>query len=377
MSETGNTALLPTGLRDLLPPDAAFEAWAIERLMGTFAGHGYERVKPPLIEFETSLLAGPGAALSSQMFRVVDPISQRVMGVRPDQTLQVARMATSRLVNRPRPLRLSYAGQVLRVKGSQLRPERQFAQAGLELIGSAAASADAEVILLATEAAVALGAEEVTVDLTIPTLVPALFDDLGLDADARERCATALAHKDAAAVADVDGTALLTALVEATGTLERAAERLRAIDLPPKAAAERGRLLEVAGLIRADAPDLRITVDPVESRGFEYHTGVTCVLFAPGVSGELGRGGRYLAGETGEEATGVTLYLDTLLSVLPHPEEPFKLLLPHGTGRAARGKLRTEGWTVVSALEPVGDLEAEARRLGCTHVLTDGTPTRL
>ena len=49
-------ALLPTGLRDVLPPQAAHEADIVERLVACFAGHGYQRVKPPLIEFEESLL---------------------------------------------------------------------------------------------------------------------------------------------------------------------------------------------------------------------------------------------------------------------------------------------------------------------------------
>src|SRR3546814_3117616 len=69
------------------------------------------------------------------MFRVMDPVSQRMMGLRTDITLQVARIAATRLRDAARPLRLAYAGQVLRVRGSQLRPERQFAQAGFELIG--------------------------------------------------------------------------------------------------------------------------------------------------------------------------------------------------------------------------------------------------
>ena len=81
---------------------------------------GYQRVKPPLLEFEDSLLAGSGAAVAEQTFRLMDPDSQRMMGLRADTTPQVARIATTRLAGAPRPLRLSYAGQCLRVRGSQL-----------------------------------------------------------------------------------------------------------------------------------------------------------------------------------------------------------------------------------------------------------------
>ena len=57
---------------DLLPPEAEREAALVEALMAAFAGHGYERVKPPLLEFEDSLLAGSGAAVAEQTFRLMD-----------------------------------------------------------------------------------------------------------------------------------------------------------------------------------------------------------------------------------------------------------------------------------------------------------------
>ena len=98
-------ALLPEGLHDDLPPAAEHEAAVIDILLSAFRQHGYARVKPPLVEFEESLLAGPGQGLSRNMFRLMDPISQRMMGLRADMTPQVARIATSRLAKRARPLR--------------------------------------------------------------------------------------------------------------------------------------------------------------------------------------------------------------------------------------------------------------------------------
>src|SRR6476646_9645151 len=68
---------LPARLADLLPPDAGREARAVDIAIERFAAFGYERVKPPLVEFEESLLGGPGAALASQTFRLMDPVSQR------------------------------------------------------------------------------------------------------------------------------------------------------------------------------------------------------------------------------------------------------------------------------------------------------------
>src|ERR1041385_1271722 len=137
MNDVRPPALLPTALYDLLPAEAQVEADVTARLMGVLASHGYERVKPPLVEFEETLLSGAGAAMASDTFRTMDPVSHRMIGVRADMTPQVARIAATRLSHRPRPLRLSYAGQVLRVRGSQMRPERQIGQAGAEVIAVA------------------------------------------------------------------------------------------------------------------------------------------------------------------------------------------------------------------------------------------------
>src|SRR5215469_9768334 len=199
--EPNNRALLPAGLRDLLPPDAETEASAVEAIMDVFAGYGYQRVKPPLLEFEDSLLAGSGAAVAEQTFRLMDPVSQRMMGLRADTTPQVARIATTRLVNAPRPLRLSYAGQCLRVRGSQLAPDRQITQAGIELIGCDNPAADAEMVLVGAEALASVGLTRTSFDLTLPTLVPSLLDDAGMQGAHRAALARALDRKDAASVA--------------------------------------------------------------------------------------------------------------------------------------------------------------------------------
>src|SRR5690349_2956773 len=247
MNDVLHPALLPVGLRDLLPPQAAWEAAVVERLMAALAGFGYERIKAPLIEFEESLLSGAGAAMAKETFRLMDPISQRMIGVRADMTPQIARIATTRLRKAPRPLRLCYAGQVLRVKGGQLRPERQVGQVGAELIGSAEVAADVEAVALAAEALGAAGVAGLSADLSLPTLVPALCAALGLDAATTEALRGALDHKDAAAVSAVGGRAaeLLSRLLAGAGAAKKALGTLNALDLPEEAAAERARLAGV------------------------------------------------------------------------------------------------------------------------------------
>ena len=377
MTKTAEKALLPAGLQDLLPPDAAQEAAILGRLVEAFAGFGYQRVKPPLMEFEDTLLSGAGRAVAGESFRLMDPVSQRMMALRADITPQVARIAATRLQSAPRPLRLCYGGQVLRVRGGQLRPERQFGQAGAELIGAPQEAGDAEVVVLAVSALEAVGLESLTVDLSLPTLVPAVTQALAMESETAEALRQALDRKDAEAVSTLSGgeDALFDGLLQAAGPADEALAALGALALPEEARGEVEKASDVVARIRQAAPAVALTVDPVEHRGFEYHSGISFTIFARGVRGELGRGGRYLAegfGAGRETSTGFTLYMDTVLRALPAAEEGSRVFLPDGSDPAAGRKLRAEGWATVAGLEPGVDPLAEARRLGCSHVLIDG-----
>ena len=370
-------ALLPAGLRDVLPPDAQHEAEALEQLMGCLRQNGYQRVKPPLLEFEDSLFSGPGAAMVGQTFRAMDPVSQRMMGVRADMTVQAARLAATRLFAAPRPLRLCYAGEVLRVAADQLNPERELVQVGAELIGSDHLAADVEMIMLAVEALAAVGIEEVSVDISVPTLVPLVCDHFGLAAPAGGPLRDALDHKDASQVASLAGAAgpLLTELMLATGGADRCLATLAALELPATARALIERIGHVLAAVRTAKPDLAVTVDPVENRGFEYYIGTCFSLFRAGVRGELGRGGRYLvAGNQAEPAFGFTLYMETLRRALPPPTTRRRLLIAAGLSYADGAAWRAQGWATVKALDGEDDLRVEARRLGCSHALIDGAP---
>jgi ATP phosphoribosyltransferase regulatory subunit len=384
MTDFSDKALLPAGLSDVLAPDAQFEASVLNRLLACFSSHGYDRVEPPLIEFEDGFLTGIGAGLAEQTFRLMDPESQRMMAVRADITPQVARIAQARLAGAPRPLRLSYAGQVLRVRGSQLRPERQFTQVGAEIIGAAGPAADAEVIVMAAGALNDLGVADLSCDIGLPSLVPAVCGTAEQDLQVRLR--QALDRKDAAAVADLGGelgeavTKTLAAMLAAAGPAADTLDALDGLGLKGEAKDGRNLLADVVDRVQAALPDLKLTIDPVENRGFEYHTGVTLTFFAKGVRGELGNGGRYAVNgdndqsgdQGGEPATGFTLFMDTVLRALPTPEPAPRLFLPPGTPAEEAAKLRAEGWIAVAGLDENADAEAEAKRLGCSHRVDGG-----
>ncbi|WP_323794620.1 ATP phosphoribosyltransferase regulatory subunit [Nisaea sp.] len=379
-SELTKRALLPAGLRDVLPLDAAHEAAIIEALLARCASHGYERVKPPLVEFETSLFAGPGAAMSDSTFRLMDPVSQKMMGVRADMTVQIARIATTRLKQEPRPLRLCYAGEVLRVSANQLNPERQLVQVGAELLGGDSVAADAEPVLLAVEALRSVGVTDLSVDLTAPRVIPILLAGSDLAADTLRSLRMAIDRKHTAEVRRLAGdlAPVLTQLMDAAGSWQDALGEMLDIELPEAARAAIDRVAAIARSVAEIEPDLAMTIDPVENRGFEYYTGFGFSLFARGVRGELGRGGRYqVDGGDGIGSTGFTLYMETVLQALPDPTRPERLYLPSGTAVDQARALREQGWITIAALDKDPDPALEASRLGCTHILKDGAPVAL
>lgn len=366
-AQTPSPGLLPAGLMDLLPPEAEREAALVEALMESFARHGYERVKPPLIEFEEGLLAGSGAAVSDQTFRLMDPVSQRMMGLRADITPQVSRIAATRLGLQARPLRLCYEGQVLRVRGSELAPARQLSQAGIELIGGAAPEADAEVALVAAEALARLGITGITLDITLPRMALTLLEAAGLPEPLASRIIRALDRKDAAAVAALAGdagpvAALLPPLLAAAGPAAAALAVLDGLALPEAARSIAANARRVIEAIAARAPTLRVTLDPVEFRGFRYHVGVAFTIYGPGATGELARGGRYLSAND-EPATGMTLYPDAVLRAAPLATRRPRCFLPPGTPAGVGEALRQQGFATVAGLS----LADDPRKLRCSH----------
>ena len=351
------TALLPEGLRDRLPPQAEAAANLVRILLDTVAGHGYERVQPPLVEFEESLAGRLGSGDRRELLRFIDPVGQRSCALRSDITGQVGRIAATRLTHLPRPLRLSYAGPVLRVKGGQLSPEREMLQLGAELIGSDSVTAVIEVLGIAIEALAAAGLTGITVDVTLPDIVETLAGRV-MPGARIDRLKALLDMKDAGGMV-AEGLGDWLPLIAATGPVAEAVTRLRAFDHAGLLAT---RIDGVAALADALGTAVPLTLDPTERHGFEYQSWIGFSIFAAGVRGEVGRGGSYrvLHDQGDEAAVGFSLYVDGLVDAGLGSFERRRIALPAGTPRATGVRLRSDGWVTVAALD------AETPQ-GCTH----------
>src|SRR5438067_12911004 len=139
--------LLPESIEDVLPDEAVRLELLRRTLLDHFSTHGYRLVHPPLVEHLDSLLTGTGHDLELQTFKVVDPLSGRLLGIRADITPQVARI-DAHLLNEAGVTRLCYAGSVPRTVVAGPASTREVLQIGAELYGDAEVGADCEVLSL-------------------------------------------------------------------------------------------------------------------------------------------------------------------------------------------------------------------------------------
>lgn len=365
--------LLPEGLRDRLPPEAEAAARLLRSIMDSVASYGYERVSPPLAEFEEGLIGQLKTDGAQDLLRIIDPVSRRTLALRPDITAQVGRIAATRMAERARPLRLAYGGEVLKLRATQLRPERQLLQAGAELVGSDSVAAASEILSMAVDALEAAGVTDLTIDLTLPDLVPTLAaGPFPLEPGRVDSVRAELDEKDAGAIAALGADAYLP-LIHAAGPLDMAMERMRAIDAGGVLQSRLDGIAEIADALKGRAA---ITLDPTERHGFEYQSWLGFSLFGADMAGELGRGGSYTichAGGAEEAAMGFSLYLDPLVDAGLGGKDKKRLFVPLGTDPALAARLRSEGWCTVAALTEADTADG----LDCTHRLTNNAPEPL
>ena len=366
---------MPAGFKDQLPSMAAHESFIVHSIIERCEAYGYERIKPPLVEFEDSLFNGAGISMRENSFRLMDPVSGKMMGIRADMTVQVARIATTRLAHLERPLRLCYSGEVLRVHPDNLNPDRELVQVGAELIGPNTVTADLEVIQIALDSLKRLGTKNISIDITAPTLIPLVLRSVGLDPASSLELRGALDRKDIKAVEGLAGknAMLLGNIMTTVGAWEVGIKKLRELTQPIGVIEIIDRLENVASLISSENDIAEVTIDPIENRGFEYYSGIGFSFFSRGIRGELGRGGRYsLEDDSSQSSCGFSLYIETLLRALNEPTKKNRLLIPVNTNRKIIMDFQAAGWLTVIGLEDITDERKEAERLGCSHFLKNG-----
>ena len=316
--------LLPEHIDDILPPEAERIEALRRALLDHFREHGYRLVQPPLVEHLDSLLTGTGHDLELQTFKVVDPLSGRLLGVRADITPQVARI-DAHLLNEAGVTRLCYAGSVLRTAVTGPAQTREVLQIGAELYGDADIAADQEVLGLLLTSLDAATVRGLHLDLGHVGVYRALANGARIAGNANDsELFVALRNKDVPAVAELTANLpaawrdAFVALPTLYGPAEEvlAAARARLPDTPSIA----GALSTLASLAQTARPRVEaLHIDLADLRGYHYQTGASFSVFTAGETNAIGRGERYdgigKAFGRARPATGFTLDLRQLARV--------------------------------------------------------------
>ena len=316
---------VPPGVRDLLPVEAGAKREIEKNFAELVRSWGYLEVSTPLYEYyENSLVKE--SSQEAKIFKFLDR-NGHLLALRPDMTLPIARLAATRLKDTPLPLRLFYTGHAFIYESPQAGRQREFYQAGVEILGDNSADADAETVILAVKALLVAGIKEFQISLGHVGIFHGLAGDLGLPAEQVEELKTAIGNKDFVLLRELlsrfnitpsDQSRMLKILNLRGGAKVLTEARQLAGSGQVQIALD--NLEEIFTVLKAYEVDSHVTLDFGLLRKLDYYTG----LVFEGYTGSLGfplcGGGRYdnLAGKFGRDmpATGFALGVDKAMLVL-------------------------------------------------------------
>ncbi len=380
---TKNRWLLPAGIEEVLPENAAIIESTRRKCLDLFNVWGYQMVIPPLIEFLDSLLLGDCEDLDLQTFKLTDQMSGRSMGIHADMTPQVARIEAHRLGSQA-PTRLCYCDTVLHTLPESSGGTRSPMQIGAELYGHTGLASDVEIIQLMETMLTHCGIDNILMDLGHTGIVDTLMDQLALGKDFNQDFLSIIQRKSepdmATLLSNVDASCELKNACMSIITLHGKADVLtrarEQLNLQETAIPQQLDYLEELSSVlktRLKATDLHF--DLAESRGYHYQQGVVFTAFCAQQGQELARGGRYdNIGENfgrARPATGFSADLKKLIEVSDaNTDNPSEVIFAPAQDDSALlqkiQELRTDGHIVVTGLSAHAEaIESE----NCSKIL--------
>lgn len=385
--------MTPPGVRDFLPHEAARKRAVEAALQTTFRRWGYEEVITPTVEFWESFAQSNGPDMEEKMYRLFDR-EGRLLALRFEVTTPIARIVATRLKDEPPPIRLHYVANVFRHEELQAGRQREFWQAGAELVGAEGPEADAEMIALAVTVLSAAGLRDFRVDVGQVGYFNGIMADVELDDDARQAVRRALLRRDYVVLPQVVAQAglperkrrLLCELPKLQGRAEAIERALALADNElSHAAAENARAVYEA--LAAYGVQERVWVDFGMIKDLDYYTGIVLEGYTPDSGFPICTGGRYdhLLSKFGfsAPATGFVVGVERIMQALEvqgaaaaADDEETWFVASDAAGReravAEALRLREEGFVVIvdaKAARSVEEALAWARRKGVRRVL--------
>ena len=286
--------LLPEGFRDSLP-DLANEEYKInDAFLKILIKSGFLFVSPPLVEFESSLFLLSNESQKSESFRILDPLSQKVMAIRSDITSQIARISCGSLSKYERPLKLCYSGEVLKVKNKNLSMSRQSTQIGAEVVGITEETVIVEIINLIVKILKKLKFKNFILNFSMPNLIKLIVKDFKLSKKDYQKLIDSFKNKNLENIKNYPEKILDMSnyLLSCIGNIDKNLNRLKKYKFEKQIKEEIETFIKLISIVKKEFPKISIFIDPLEVDEIEYHDNLSFKVYSDKYK-ELLSGGFY------------------------------------------------------------------------------------
>lgn len=297
-----------------------------DRLRELFFLSGYDEVETPTLE-HIDVFTGVKASIEQdQMIKLFDP-DGKILVLRPDITMPIARIAATKLKTLSLPLRISYICNVFRNQKAQSGKQSEIAQAGIELLGVSEPEADAEVIATAVQSFINLEIKEFQIDIGQVEFFKGLIAQAGMGEEWEEEIRSHIDQKNMLGLELVLKESKISDSLKNTiydlpklygnGDMLKTAQKM---SNNPRCESAIENIREVYSILMDFGFERYLTFDLGMVQSFNFYTGI---IFR-GITSELGYpicgGGRYdrLVNEFGHDipATGFAIGIKRILMVL-------------------------------------------------------------
>ncbi|MDC6448161.1 ATP phosphoribosyltransferase regulatory subunit [Alphaproteobacteria bacterium] len=362
-----NNSLIPEGFKDHVDFNTNVEHEYKNKIIDYFISNGFDLVKTPLVEFYKKN--------GNNYFFIESKKNERRLFFRDDITPQIIRIASSRFRSKKRPIKLCYYGEVIRKKGTMLRPERQFLQIGSEIIGSKSVSADIEIITLAYQSLAKIGITNITLELTSKIFLDEILTKIK-DINSLKKLKNFIKQKDIknslTLINNKKDKVYLENLFKLTGNSNKLNNKINNLAFSEIAKKEIENIKKISKSINLKTND-QITYDFTEFDNKNYHDGIKFTFFAKNIRGEIASGGRYKINTDlqQETAVGFTCFMDTVLRASSFENMSKKILIPFETEEIVKENLMKKNYIIYSFFEntdDISDIRLFAKKYSCTHI---------
>lgn len=324
----------PDGVRDIMFEECYAKRNIEDKLRNNFRLNGYFEVESPILEYYDTFAIDRESAPQEAMFKFSDQ-KGRLLVLRPDITIPVARIAASKLKNEAIPLRISYVGNTFRYNESGGGRQKEFTQAGAELMGADSKKADTEIIALAINTLKKTGLVNFQIDIGHMEFFNGLMEETNLPNEEIDKIKYFIDKKDFIGIEEIiekcDITAGLKTLIldlpklfGGPEVISKARQAVRGI----KALNALDYLESILVMLKDFDLEDHVFIDLGMVQSLNYYTGIVFRGYTHGTGFPVLSGGRYdtLVGKFGTEipATGFSVGLNILLSALERQSYVFE-----------------------------------------------------